>query len=88
MQATVKAVPGRINHPISCGGVSVEAGDLVLGDDDGVVVVSRAQVEAVLAAAQQKSDAEAEVIRRVEEGELTLDILGFRQTLAAQQLPV
>lgn len=86
MKATVKAVPGRINHPISCGGVMVEAGDLVLGDDDGVVVVARAQVEAVLAAAQAKTDVEAEAIRRIEQGELTLDILGFRQILAAQQI--
>jgi 4-hydroxy-4-methyl-2-oxoglutarate aldolase len=88
MKATVKAVPGRINHPISCGGAMVEEGDLVFGDDDGVVVVPRMQVEAVLAAAQQKTEVEAETIRRVEQGELTLDILGFRQTLAAQQLSV
>jgi 4-hydroxy-4-methyl-2-oxoglutarate aldolase len=88
MKATVKAVPGRINHPISCGGVTIEAGDLVLGDDDGVVVVPRTRVEAVLTAAQQKTDAEAEVIRHIEQGELTLDILGFRQILAAHQLSI
>jgi 4-hydroxy-4-methyl-2-oxoglutarate aldolase len=88
MKATVKAVPGRINHPISCGGVTIEAGDLVLGDDDDVVVVPRTRVEAVLTAAQQKTDAEAEVIRHIEQGELTLDILGFRQILAAHQLSI
>jgi 4-hydroxy-4-methyl-2-oxoglutarate aldolase len=88
MKATVKAVPGRINHPIHCGGVLVEAGDLVLGDDDGVVVVSQAQVANVLLAAQEKAAAEAEVMRRLEQGELTLDILGFRQVLAAQQLSI
>lgn len=86
MQATVKAVPGRINHPIMCGGVRVEAGDLVLGDDDGVVVVARKQVETVLAAAQAKTDTEAAAIRRIEQGELTLDILGFREILAAQKI--
>ena len=50
MKATVKKTPGLINHPIVCGGVTVHPGDLVLGDDDGVVVVAREQAEAVLAA--------------------------------------
>ncbi len=36
-----KNVPGRINWPISCGGVAISPGDLVVGDGDGVVVVER-----------------------------------------------
>ena len=36
-----KFVPGRINWPVSCGGVAVHPGDLVVGDADGVVVVER-----------------------------------------------
>ena len=84
MQATVKRTLGQINQPIHCGGVPVMPGDLVLGDDDGVVVVPQAQVEAVLAAARAKAEAEADVMRRLGEGELTLDILGFRSVLAQQ----
>ncbi|HEX3061261.1 MAG TPA: RraA family protein, partial [Usitatibacter sp.] len=38
-----KFIPGRINHPISCGGISVNPGDLIVGDADGVVVVERAK---------------------------------------------
>src|SRR5690242_4936204 len=36
-----KFVPGRINWPISCGGISINPGDLIVGDADGVVVVER-----------------------------------------------
>lgn len=81
MKATVKSTPGLINHPIVCGGVTVNPGDLILADDDGVVVVARERVAAVLAAALAREEREAEVMRRLEAGELTLDVLGFRQAL-------
>jgi regulator of RNase E activity RraA len=42
--------PGEINIPISCGGVVVCPGDIVIGDGDGVVVVPRADAEVVLSA--------------------------------------
>jgi 4-hydroxy-4-methyl-2-oxoglutarate aldolase len=41
IKGTVKATLGTINHTISCGGVVVHPGDLVCGDDDGVVVIPR-----------------------------------------------
>jgi 4-hydroxy-4-methyl-2-oxoglutarate aldolase len=81
MKATVKASPGYINHPILCGGVVINPGDVVLGDDDGVVVVAREQAEAVLAGARQRTEQEAGVMQRLEAGELTLDVLGFRRIL-------
>lgn len=50
--------PGEINLPIAIAGMVFEAGDLVLGDEDGVLAVPFADVEAVLAAAQAKQAAE------------------------------
>jgi len=81
MRATVKKNLGWVNHPVCVGGVEVHPGDLVLGDDDGVVVVPQARLTDVLVRAQAKEASEAEVMRRLQEGELTLDILGFRQSL-------
>ena len=49
-----KFVPGRINVPISCGGVAVHPGDLVVGDADGVVVIERERAEALLPLAEKK----------------------------------
>jgi regulator of RNase E activity RraA len=49
-----KFVPGRINWPISCGGVAVQPGDLIVGDADGVVVVEREKAESLLADAAKK----------------------------------
>ncbi len=49
-----KFVPGRINAPISCGGVPVYPGDLVVGDADGVVVIARERAEALLPLAAAK----------------------------------
>jgi 4-hydroxy-4-methyl-2-oxoglutarate aldolase len=82
MRATVKKTPGAINQPIVVGGVAVYPGDLVLGDDDGVVVVARERVDEVLQASQARADKEAVVMARLRQGELTLDLLGFRQTLS------
>ena len=49
-----KFVPGRINWPISCGGVAVRPGDLVVGDADGVVVVEREKAQSLLEQAARK----------------------------------
>ena len=49
-----KHVPGRINWPISCGGIAVAPGDLVAGDADGVVVIEREKAPTLLAAAAKK----------------------------------
>jgi regulator of RNase E activity RraA len=55
-----KFVPGRINWPISCGGIGVKAGDLVVGDADGVVVVEAERASSLLIAAAKKvTDEEA-----------------------------
>ena len=53
-----KVGPGEINYPIAIGGMVVAAGDLVLGDDDGVLCVPYDDAEPVLAAARAKHAAE------------------------------
>ena len=54
-----KFVPGRLNHPISIGGVTVNPGDLVVGDADGVTVIERDKAEAMLPLAAEKVAMEA-----------------------------
>ncbi|HUQ27522.1 MAG TPA: hypothetical protein VM051_02965 [Usitatibacter sp.] len=63
-----KFVPGRINWPISCGGIAVSPGDLVVGDADGVVVVEREKAASLLDAAQKKVDDETARIAAIKQG--------------------
>ncbi len=57
-----KFIPGRLNHPISIGGVTVNPGDLVVGDADGVTVIERAKAAALLPLAADKVAAETKRI--------------------------
>ncbi len=57
-----KSVSGRLNHPISIGGVSVNPGDLVVGDADGVTVIERDKAAAMLPLAAEKVAAETKRI--------------------------
>ncbi|MCD0505170.1 RraA family protein [Bordetella petrii] len=65
-----KGLPGRLGAPASVGGVAVNPGDLVVGDIDGVVVIPRQDVAAVLDAADAKIAAEAQRLEEIERGEL------------------
>ena len=63
-----KGLPGRIGQPVSVGGVAVNPGDLIVGDSDGVVVIPRLDVQAVLEAATKKVAAEQQRIEEVNAG--------------------
>lgn len=67
---------GRIGTSIQCGGVVVNTGDILVGDEDGVVVVPREVADEIAAAARQRAVDESSWIERVDAGETTLEILG------------
>jgi len=58
MRGTTKGILGSVNLPILFGEVPVEAGDLILGDDDGLVVVPQQNIVKVLEASRKRVEAE------------------------------
>ncbi len=68
LQGTTKERLGLVNHPVRCGGISVRPGDLVVGDDDGVCVVAREAVGAVLEAARAREEKEQSALREYAAG--------------------
>jgi len=64
-----KNIAGRIGHSVSVGDVTVRAGDFVIADGDGVVVVERERIEALLPAAARKVSDEAARIAAIKEGD-------------------
>jgi 4-hydroxy-4-methyl-2-oxoglutarate aldolase len=72
------AAAGRINAPTSFGEVTVHAGDLVVGDADGVVCIPRAQVPVVLDAARRRAAREAADCERLASNSIsTLALYGW-----------
>jgi len=69
---------GWLNAPVRIGEVTVHAGDLVVGDGDGVVTVPHGRVAEVLAKSAQREAEEAAILKRLEAGEATLDVYRWR----------
>lgn len=77
MKGTAKCNPGTLNVPLNFEGVTIQPGDLILGDMDGVVVIPAAKAEEVLHKARVRKEKEDAFIKRLEQGESTWELYGF-----------
>jgi 4-hydroxy-4-methyl-2-oxoglutarate aldolase len=74
IRGTTKGTLGKINHPLLFGGALVNPGDLILGDDDGLVVVARAEIERVLQASQKRVENEKQKAVALKSGVSSIEL--------------
>jgi 4-hydroxy-4-methyl-2-oxoglutarate aldolase len=77
IRGTRKDFPGIFGLPVSVGGVTVEATDLIVGDADGVVAIPRSDIETVLARADARVAHEHDLIAQLRAGARTIDLYPF-----------
>ena len=81
IKGTTKDCLGLINHPIHMGGVTINPGDLILGDADGVVVVARPDLAEVLNKCKLRQEKEEKIKEELKKGKSTLELYGFDKIL-------
>jgi 4-hydroxy-4-methyl-2-oxoglutarate aldolase len=80
-QGTVKASPGSVNVEIVCAGAPVRPGDVIVGDQDGVVVVKRETAAEIAHLGAARIEKEEKSRERLKAGELGVDFYSLRVKL-------
>ena len=84
---TTKETLSSINKPIMCGGTLVNPGDIVVGDDDGVVVIPQQEMRTAVARSKERAKKEEEVRKLIQQGKSTLEIYGFDKVIKQKYPP-
>ena len=78
VRGATKTGVGELDVPVEVGGATIEPGDTLVLDEDGVVVVRRDRVDEVLAASRKRLEMERVKRAKLEAGELSYDLDGLR----------
>ncbi|MET9793669.1 RraA family protein [Streptomyces canus] len=76
IHGTRKDFRGVFGRPVKVGGLTVNTGDLVIGDADGVVALPASDTERILDRADARVAHEKELMKQLREGRSTLDLYG------------
>ena len=81
-----KEGPGEVNVPVACGGISVNPGDIILGDPDGVIVIPRKDAAQILEDAKKFQEADEKKLEAAKNG--TANRAWVEKTLAAKEFEI
>ena len=81
MRASIKARRGILRMPVTCGGLLVWPGDVVVADETGVVILPVANLEEVVAKARARQEREAKLMEGLRGGKTTLELLALTPLL-------
>ncbi|KXV04206.1 4-hydroxy-4-methyl-2-oxoglutarate aldolase [Caballeronia megalochromosomata] len=81
IKGTNKNQPGKVNVPVTIGGVVVNPGDIVVGDRDGLVVVAQDEVEEVIRLSRAREDKENGIREGIAAGKSMVELLGVGDKL-------
>lgn len=79
VRGTAKANAPSVGDPITFTGIPVATGDLVVGDEDGLIVIPADHVEKTIAAGQAREEKEAKIMTRLAQGETTVELFGLEK---------
>lgn len=77
VRGTRKACVPSVGEPIHIGGAPVHAGDLVVADDDGVVILPQAHTAKIIEKGQQREAKEAVMMQQLDAGKTSLELMGL-----------
>lgn len=81
IKGTGKNQPGKLNVPICIGDVQINPGDIVIGDQDGVVVVQKDEVDFAISSSLAREEKEALFREKIRNGATTVELLGLAEIL-------
>lgn len=78
IKGTTKIQGGSLNVPLNFSGVTINPGDIILGDRDGVVVIDKERLDEVILLSLEREKKESEYIEKIKIGKKTIDLLGIK----------
>lgn len=77
LRGTVKETPGAVDVPIACGGAMVRPGDIIVGDESGIVVIKPSEAGEIAARGEERGRKEAVMMAQLRSGRTTMELLGL-----------
>lgn len=81
IKGSVKETPGTINEDVICAGIIIKPGDIIIGDDDGVVVVPQEIGADTVLKCRKREKKEEAIIEQLKSGKTTLEIYHLKEVL-------